>query len=145
MIIAGTVLQGSEAIFALVNVDENKNFEHINVKIKKISLGDEQDSSAIHAFKEAVATFARENNISVFAIKERMKIGRMAGGGTTFKMEALIQLVENAECKFVHANTLASFIKKSDIEMPDSLLSYQKGAYFAAVREASISHIKSNL
>lgn len=135
MIACGVLLKGSEAIFAVLEQKAGEVTPTFrNLPVKKIKLGDEQDAASVRVFKAAIEAFARENNIDVFVIKARAKKGKMAGGGTSFKMEGVVQLIEGCSCEFVNPVALSHFTKSYGNYEPDNLKAYQKGAFFAAAR-----------
>lgn len=127
MKICGVELSGSDAIFAIV--DEG-SWQECNTK--KITFGDSLEKRSARFFYEAVNAFARDQHIDLFAIKQRQDSGRFAGGGITFKMEAIFQLCPDADTIVVHSNTIARDQKKNDWLRPDGMNKYQEVAYFTA-------------
>ncbi|MEL0659202.1 DUF3010 family protein [Psychromonas arctica] len=132
MKICGIELKASDAILVVLETDEER-FHHVNLKEKKISLGDGDVNTDVLSFKEAIDTFVIDNQIEKIFIKKRGKIGRFAGGANTFKMEGLIQLSTVGEVKLISPQTTAAMQKKNKIELPTTLNAYQHDAYLTAV------------
>lgn len=132
MIVCGVLLQGSEAILAVCEQVQGGDVKFKRQPYNKIELGDDQSSSSIRSFMETVEAFARENMIESFVIKTRAKKGRMAGGGISFKMEAIFQLINDCSCEFVSPQALSHFTKNTEIAEPESLLKYQRDAFYVA-------------
>lgn len=65
------------------------------------------------------------------AIVERRKSGRFAAGGTTFKLEGLLQLYEPTAVTLVPSALLRQFSKERRPELAPRF-SYQKNAYLLA-------------
>ncbi|MDQ0996849.1 hypothetical protein QFZ34_002031 [Phyllobacterium ifriqiyense] len=131
MIVCGVDLKSSEARLVLVSV-ENNDPHLIPCKTKKLTLGDDKDSSAIKSFLQAIKTFAHENGVAVFAIKARAKGGQMGGGAISFKIETLFQL-SDCDVVFVNATALSKFSKTNLGGIPDGVLKYQYDAYRCGV------------
>lgn len=131
MIVCGVELRSSEARLVLVTV-ENSQPVHIQSKTKSMKLGDDTAIDSIETFLQAIRTFAHENKVECFAIKTRAKTGKMAGGGITFKMEALIQL-SGAAVTFVNPVALSHFTKKNIAGIPSSINGVDEHAYLSAV------------
>ncbi|WP_080684711.1 DUF3010 family protein [Pseudomonas brassicacearum] len=127
MRICGVELSGSDAVFAIVDEDI---WQECNTK--KITFGDSLEKQSAKFFYEAVNSFARDHHIDIFAIKHRQDSGRFAGGGITFKMEALFQLCPDADAVIIYSATIASEQKKNGWIRPDGMNKYQEGAYFTA-------------
>ena len=132
MKICGIELKASDAILVVLETDE-ECFHHVNLKEKKISLGDGDVNTDVLSFKEAIDTFVLDNQIEKIFIKKRGKIGRFAGGANTFKMEGLIQLSTVGEVTLISPQTTAAMQKKNKIELPTTLNAYQHDAYLTAV------------
>lgn len=132
MKICGIELKASDAILVVLET-EGEDFHHVNLKTKKISLGDGDINADVLSFKEAIETFVLDNQIEKIFIKKRGKIGRFAGGANTFKMEGLIQILAVNYVMLIPPQTTSAMQKKNNIELPDSLKLYQHDAYLTAI------------
>lgn len=137
MVICGVELKSSEARLILVDVIDGGP-RHLACRTKSLKLGDEADIESIKAFFRAVKTFAHENNVHTFAIKTRAKTGRMAGGGITFKMEAIFQL-SDSNVSLVNPVALAAFSKTNLAGIPNTILKTEENPYLCAVYELNKS------
>jgi len=129
--VCGIELKSSEAI--LVVVDNTTGTERlIDTEPKKIKIADDEDSTEIRTFFDAIVDFTRGNNIDIIVLKKRAKKGKMAGGPVSFKLEALIQLNGVIDIVFVTGQGIAAANKKDPFEIPESLNKYQETAFMAA-------------
>ncbi len=128
--VCGIELKAGEAIFSIV---DQESISHMEVAIKKISLGDTESCADIVLFKESVEGFLSDNNISRVFIKKRATKGKFAGGSDTFKMEGLIQLIPGREISFVSPQSISAFCKKISVNYPETLKKYQYESFSAAV------------
>ena len=128
MTICGIEIKGSEAIIAVAAPD----LTHVTMATKKIALEDDDEAANVKAFASQVAAFVRDNGITRIAIKKRSKKGEFAGGPTTFKIEGIIQLLDDCEVQLLSPQTLNAQFKKHAFELPASLNKYQHDAYKAA-------------
>ncbi|AMB83833.1 hypothetical protein AWM79_00310 [Pseudomonas agarici] len=131
MTICGIEIKGSEAIFALATL-QNGSPEHIAVATKKIALDDDDQAGNVKAFADQIKAFVQAHGIQRIAIKKRGKKGEFAGGPTTFKIEGILQLLDNCEVTLLSPQTLNAQHKKFDFALPATLNKYQHEAYKAA-------------
>ena len=128
MTICGIEIKGSEAIFALAGPD----LEHVAVATKKIALDDDDEAANVKAFAAQLAAFVKSNGITRIAIKKRSKKGEFAGGPTTFKIEGIIQLLDDCQVQLLSPQTLNAQFKKHAFDLPASLNKDQHEAFKAA-------------
>ncbi|MCY1394910.1 hypothetical protein D3C76_314000 [compost metagenome] len=131
MKICGIEIKGSEAIFAVATLEQGSP-EHLALATKKIPLEDDDDAASVKAFAGLVARFVKDNGIERIAIKKRSKKGEFAGGPTTFKIEGILQLLEDCQVELVSPQTVSAQSKKLALALPASLNKYQHEAYKAA-------------
>jgi len=127
MTVCGVEIKGSEAIFALASQQG-----HQPLAIKKIGLDDDELASHVQAFMGQLQAFVREHAITRLAVKKRSKKGEFAGGPTTFKIEGLLQLLDQCEVTLVSPQTVSAYHKKNAFELPGTLNKYQHEAYKTA-------------
>ncbi len=131
MTICGIEIKGSEAIFALATLQDGGP-EHIAIVTKKIALDDDDQAGNVKAFADQIKAFVQAHGIQRIAIKKRGKKGEFAGGPTTFKIEGILQLLDNCEVTLLSPQTLSAQHKKFDFALPATLNKYQHEAYKAA-------------
>lgn len=128
MKICGIELKSNNTILVVL---DNKEF--IDLKIKKITLENDENQEDIRKFCNEFLLFLEENKIEKIVIKKRAKKGSFSGSAVTFKMEGLIQLNPICEVDLISAQTIASFEKKNSIEFPPNIKKYQEQAYLSAL------------
>ena len=128
MKVCGIELKANNLILVVLD-----NKEYIDLKIKKITLKDDELQEDIRIFCNDFLLFLEQNEIDKVYIKKRAKKGNFAGGAVTFKMEGLIQLNPLCEVELVSAQTISSFEKQNNIEFPNTLNKYQEQAYLMAL------------
>lgn len=131
MRICGVTITGSDANLAIVSPDNSGSVRYHACETRKISLDEEKSGQSLNAFAKAIASFAHENAVGAFCIKERALTGRMGGGGISFKIETLIQLFGGVDVFFVHSKTLAKFAKSNHGGTPAGIHGYLEDAYRA--------------
>ena len=129
----GIDLKGSDAIFAVVDVDETSNVTFVATNPKKISLGSDNDADLLRNFQTAAKAFLQENDVFYVVIKDRQRRGALSAGAQTFKMEAALQLIEGLVVFFHWGPSVVKFLKKEKPLLPENLLAYQIEAYYSAV------------
>ncbi|MFA7083075.1 MAG: DUF3010 family protein [Arcobacteraceae bacterium] len=107
--------------------------EYVDLKIKKITLEDDEKQEDIRQFCNEFLHFLEEQNIEKIVVKKRAKKGTFAGGAVTFKMEGLIQLNPHCSVELVSSATVNAFNKKNSVDFPKSLNKYQEQAYLTGL------------
>ena len=132
MKICGIELKSNNAILSIID-SSNEEINYIDIKLKKITLNDDEDKSSLLSFKNEIESFLTENHIEKVAIKKRAKKGTFAGGSITFKMEGIIQLNSICKVEFISSQAIGKYTKKNEIEFPASLNKYQEQSYLSAM------------
>lgn len=129
--ICGVELRSSEAVVVVADLNDG-NISHVDLKTRKISLGDDEKTDSIKSFYKSFCNFIRDNHIEVVAIKKRAKKGTRAGGAVSFKLESLIQLCEQAEVELLSPQLIAAANKREKFIVPKALHAYQEQAFLTA-------------
>ncbi|AXH09431.1 hypothetical protein CP960_04190 [Malaciobacter halophilus] len=130
MRVCGIELKANNTILTVV---DNKEF--LNLKIKKITLEDDECQDSIKEYFSKIEEFLKVNCIDKLILKKRAKKGNFAGGAVTFKMEALIQLNSICKVKLISSQSLSSFEKRNEIVFPKELKKYQEQSYLCALND----------
>jgi len=117
--------------YAILSVVEEGNY--LDLKMKKLTLEDDEVQNNIMVFKESLEQFIKENQIEKIIIKKRSKKGNFAGGAITFKIETIIQLNSICEVEFISPQALSRFEKKNEIIYPKNLNKYQEQSYLCCL------------
>lgn len=127
----GCEISAQEVRLAVVQLDDLGKVEMLRLTTTRIELADDTSEADLRSFQGALHAFSHENQIDTFVIKTRAKKGKMAGGAVSFKIETLIQLVEDCDTRFVSPVALSNFAKKQLEAYPEKLLVYLKNAFLA--------------
>jgi len=130
MKVCGIELKSNNVIIAVL-----EDAEYIDLKIKKITVENDESQEDIRKFCNDFLLFLEQNQIDKIFIKKRAKKGNFAGGAVTFKIEGLIQLNPLCEVELISAKTISSFEKKNIVEFPTTLNKYQEQAYLSALSQ----------
>ncbi|WVX51689.1 hypothetical protein ROLI_047910 (plasmid) [Roseobacter fucihabitans] len=131
MRVCGCEISGKEVRLAAVGLTDQGDLELLRLKTTRIELVDDTSEADLRSFLADLQAFSREHEIDTFVIKTRAKKGRMAGGAVSFKIETLIQLVEDCQTRFVSPVALAHFAKKDLDAYPEKLPVYLKNAFLS--------------
>lgn len=136
MKLCGVELKANNAIFSVFEKNDDDIVIYIDLKIKKITLEDDESQEAVKKFSKEINDFLQENKIEKLYVKKRAKKGNFAGGAVTFKMETVLQLNSICDVDLVSSQTISSFEKRNMIEFPQTLKKYQEGSYLTLLSVA---------
>ncbi len=109
---------------------ENNEYTFFEIQTKKIQLVDETNQESIRAFYDEFRKIMIENSVSLIGIKKRLHKGKFSGGAISFKIEAIIQMIDNVNVVLLPAKTIAKNTKELIIDT--RVLKYQYEAYKTA-------------
>jgi len=132
MIILGIEFKAADTIIAVAKVDGDA-FSHIVVKPARLKMADGDDQAEVRVFAEAFREFAERSEAEQIYIRKRGKKGPYSGGAETFRMEGLVQFMSPVPVTLVAPQRIAAAIKKTPIEVPDSIAKFQENAWLSAV------------
>jgi len=133
MRVCGVELKSNFAIVSVLEFENDDIVDYIDLKIKKITLEDDEDCNSVKEFLNQFNQFLEGNKISKVFVKKRSKKGAFSGGAISFKMEGVIQLNSICNIELLSAQTISSYEKKNNIEYPSKLTKYQKQSYLTAL------------
>jgi len=131
MVICGVELKGNKANLVVLDGD-SQGFSIVETTVKKIPLDHDELSENVRSFYQTFSNFVIENRINTIAIKIRSRRGQFVGGPVSFKLEGIIQLIEDREITLLAPTTIASFLRKNPMQPPSSLKKYQHTAFETA-------------
>ena len=131
MRVCGIELKSNYTVLTLVDFLSDDIVDYIDLKIKKITLEDDENKQSIISYLNEINSFFNNEKVEKIVIKKRSKKGTFSGGAVTFKMEALIQLYPNAEVTLISPQALSSYERKNEIIYPENLKKYQEQSYLA--------------
>lgn len=136
MRVCGVELTGSDAVVCLLIKDQGL-FSLPDLKLRKLTLTKNHTREELLQFQAAFVQFLTEYAVDKVVIRERMTKGRFAGGALSFKMEAAIQLISQAdiEITLLSPTLIKSTLAENPLPIPfeaTGLKAFQEGAFTAA-------------
>lgn len=135
MRICGVDLKANNAIFTVLQQQDDDIVIYIDLKIKKITLEDDENQNSVVEFFKNVSDFLAFNKIDKVVIKKRAKKGNFSGGAVTFKMESMFQLNNICDTFLVSSQAVSSYERKNEITYPNELKKYQEHSYLSAMTQ----------
>jgi hypothetical protein len=130
MIGCGIEIRGRRAICVALSVEDN-GIVDLTDRRRPIEIGDDENPAEVRRFRQAIQARLEIWRPDRIGILQRKKIGNFAAGGTTFKMEGLIQLYPHQPVEILPAVKLRAFAKEHMPPM-NHRYAYQKNAYLMA-------------
>ena len=130
MIGCGIEIAGRRAICVALGIKDG-HIVDLTERRRPIEIGDDEDPAEVRRFRLATQALLESWRLDRIGILQRKKIGTFAAGGTTFKMEGLIQLYPHQPVEIVPAAKLRAFAKEYPPAM-NQRYAYQKNAYLLA-------------
>lgn len=130
MISCGIEISARRAIF--VFLESNGSVTDVTGESTQLKIDDEDDPDALREFQSSVADIFDARRPDRIGILQRKKFGNFAASGTTFKLEALIQLYTGQNVAVVPGQKLRAFAKAQKPEVTPRY-QYQKQAYLLAL------------
>ena len=136
MRICGIELTGSDAVVCLLNRDQEL-FNLPESRFRKLSLKKDHTGADLQRFQKELVQFLRDYKVERVVIKERMQKGKFAGGAISFKLEAAIQLVADAdiEVNLISSTQIKAILADNPLPIHFSdtgLKQFQEGAFTTA-------------
>ena len=98
---------------------------------RPLEIGDDEDAAEVLRFRRAAQALLETWQPDRIGIIQRKKIGTFASGGTTFKLEGLIQLYPHQPVAIIPSRHLRAFAKEEQPTL-NPYYAYQKNAYLLA-------------
>ena len=131
-IVCGIDIEGSTAIVIILK-GTKQSHSRISTKFNKIELKEHKSQAEIHSFRLTVFSHFFNENVSIVGIKGRATKGQFSGGPISFKIEGLIQTVENIPVEIISPSTIAATLRKHPINVENlGINKYQYNAYKVA-------------
>lgn len=126
----GIDISARRAIFVFLR-QTGETIEDVTGKHTQIKIEDEDDPGEVRRFCRCAHAIFERKRPDRIAIVQRKKIGNFASGGTTFKLEGLLQLYPQTDVSVVAPVILRQF-SKDQRPVLTPRFSYQKNAYLLA-------------
>lgn len=129
--ICGIDIQSNEACIVLCDTS-NETLAIAESRFKKIAL-DANEQDLYKSFYETLVSFIKQSAVKKIYLKKPIDKGQRKAGANAFRIESMINLLD-VPVVSIHANSLASFKKKNEINVEniDKVNQYQITALWAA-------------
>ncbi|WP_319381513.1 DUF3010 family protein [Thiomicrorhabdus sp.] len=139
MRVLGVELTGNDAVVALVEYS-NGMFYLPECRARRVECRNPDSAGDLRYFQKSIAKLIEDYKVDQLVIRERMKKGKFAGGANGFKLEAVIQLIDNCEVLLMTGTTQKAIFKKYPMTIPfaeTGLKKFQQGAFDIAYAQLS--------
>jgi len=126
----GIEISARRAIFVFLRL-RGREIRDVTGKQTQIRIENEDAPDDIRRFCRAAHELLDHHQPDRIAIVQRKKRGHFASGGTTFKLEGLLQIYPHTDVTIVPSATLRQFVKDHRPALAPRF-SYQKNAYLMA-------------
>ncbi len=134
MRICGVELTGNDAVVCLLELEAGQ-FTLPECRVRKLSVPKAHSREDIQKFQATFAKLMEDYQIGKVVIRERMTKGKFAGGATSFKLEAAIQLLSKLEVSLMSPTAIKQVISENPLPIPFSetgLKVFQEPAFTVA-------------
>lgn len=130
MIACGIEITAKRAVF--VFLESKGSVKDVTGRCTQVKIDDDDDPDALKRFQRTVFEIFADRCPDRIGILQRKKFGNFAASGTTFKLEALIQLYPEHDVTIVSGHDLRAFVKGQKPEVTPRY-QYQKNAYLLSL------------
>ncbi len=123
-------IQGSEAIFCLLSMDQGLISVH-DCRATRMTLNNSETGNVRH-FQKTFKKLMEDYQVGTVIIRERPKKGKFAGGADGFKIETAIQLIDTVRVELVSSQAIKEQLKHTPmvIDVRDAgLKKFQDSAF----------------
>ncbi|MFT6756467.1 MAG: hypothetical protein ACJA0M_000342 [Chitinophagales bacterium] len=114
MKVLGVDLAANDAVICLLDLD-NQQFALPDCRVRKLTLPKDHTRKDLQQFQFAFTKLIADYKIDKVAIKGRMPKGKFAGGAISFKLEAAIQLITEADVNILSPAQIKSTLAANTI------------------------------
>ncbi|MBQ0785089.1 MAG: DUF3010 family protein [Amphritea sp.] len=114
MRVCGVELKGNDAVICLMVLDQGL-YTLPDCRVKKLSISDSSNRDELSGFQFDFIKLMQDYNVDSVVIRERMTKGKFAGGATSFRLEAAIQLASEFDVSLLSANKAKEVLKDSRV------------------------------
>jgi hypothetical protein len=114
MKVLGVDLAANDAVICLLDLN-NQQFALPDCRVRKLTLPKDHTRKDLQQFQFAFTKLIADYKIDKVAIKGRMPKGKFAGGAISFKLEAAIQLITEADVNVLSLAQIKSTLAANTI------------------------------
>ena len=134
MNVLGVDLTGSDAVICFLFA-EDQEYNLPDFRVRKLTLTKKHERKELQKFQFEFSKLIADYKIDLIAIRERMTKGKFAGGSISFKMEAALQLIPEANSILLSSSQIKDALAESPIPIAfaeTGLKVFQEGAFKVA-------------
>lgn len=134
MVICGVELSGNDAIICLLRV-EDETFYLPECRVTRINCQNPDHADKLKYFQKTFAKLLEDYSVDRVVIKARMKKGKFSGGANGFKLEAVIQMIEDTPVTLLENTQAKQNLKNYPLPIEFSetgLKKFQQAAFTTA-------------
>lgn len=114
MRICGVELKANDAIVCLMELADGL-YSLPDCRVRKLSISDSSNREQLSKFQFDFIKLMHDYKVDHVVIRERMTKGKFAGGATSFKLEAAIQLAKDFDVTLLSASAAKEALKDSKV------------------------------
>jgi len=134
MKVCGVDLKANDAVICLMSLNDGL-YSLPECRVKKLSINNAADADQLRKFQFDFAQLMKDYGVEHIVIRERMTKGKFAGGAVSFKLEAAIQLIADADVSTLSPSKTKEILKNSRVVMQfdeTGLKQFQEHAFLTA-------------
>ena len=134
MRVCGVEIKSNEAIICLMSKQDGL-FDIPDCRQVRFQLVNDKDAESVRRFQFTFRKFLEDYKVEQVVIKERAQKGKFAGAATGFKIEAAMQLIDNANVSIMSATEQKEKIKRNPLPVDfteTGLKKFQETAFLIA-------------
>ena len=116
MKICGVELKGNDAIVCLMQL-EHGLYSLPDCRVRRIAISDSSSREQLVKFQFDFNKLMQDYQVDTVVIRKRMTKGKFAGGSTSFKLEAAIQLIDELDVILMSSTQTKEALKKSHVSL----------------------------
>jgi hypothetical protein len=115
MRVCGVELKGNEAVISIMQL-KNGLYDVPTVRVAKLSLADGINTDPLKKFQFDFAQLMKDYKVDKVVIKQRALKGKFAGNPLSFKMEAALQLMADADVYVLSTTYIKEGLAKAQVK-----------------------------
>ena len=86
-------------------------------RARKLTLSNPLNTDSVRDFKKQFAKLMEDYQVTHIVIRERPMKGKFAGSTVSFKIEALLQTIDDIECDILSSTDIKESLKKTPLQV----------------------------
>lgn len=134
MRVCGVELKGNDAVICLMELEQGL-YSLPDCRVRKLSISDSTNREQLTRFQFDFKKLMQDYKVEYIVVRERMTKGKFAGGATSFKLEAAIQLLNDIDVTLLSTTAAKETLKQSNVVLnfkDTGLKQFQELAFMTA-------------